>query len=501
MSAKHHSTTVYGIVRHVGKPPVHGCRLSMTVYHDALASHTLPGIGLGVGNSVGSPLPPKMAAEMGKLTALSVKSLKHPGGKDRPARFGDGDGLYLQVTPGGAKSWLFRYMVAGKEREMGLGSLGEPPGGVPLAKARLLAGEARAVVRDGRDPIEARRSARQAQQKATVEAKERTFKAAALALVASKRPGWRNPKHGAQWLASLEAYAFPTIGETPVADIDTAAVLGVLRPIWERVPETASRVRQRIEAVLDAARVKGWRTGENPARWKGHLAGELPQPRKVKRVEHRPALPWEHMSEFMAALAERDGIAALALRFVILTAARTGEVRGMRWREVDLDAKVWTVPGERMKAGKTHRVALSPAALALLETVRPLMRGAGDLVFPSTRRNVSLSDMALSEVVRRMNEGGEPGARPRWCDGEGRAVVPHGVRASFRMWAGETRPEGREVVEAALAHTLKDKAEAAYARSDLLEKRRALMNAWADQCARLPAEVLPIAGRRRRELP
>ena len=286
-----------------------------------------------------------------------------------------------------------------------------------------------------------------------------------------------------------------------MAEVDTAAVLRVLRPVWERVPETASRVRQRIEAVLDAARVKGWRIGENPARWKGHLAGELPQPGKVKRVEHRPALPWERMGEFIAALDERDGIAALALRFVILTAARSGEVRKMRWREVDLGAKVWTVPGERMKAGKTHRVPLSPAALEALETVRPLAKGAADLVFPSVRKNVPLSDMTLSEVVRRMNEGGEPGARPRWCDAGGRAVVPHGFRASFRMWAGETRPEGREVVEMALAHTIKDKAEASYARSDLLEKRRPLMDAWAEQCARLPAEVVALGvggGARRR---
>jgi integrase len=433
---------------------------------------------------------------MGKLTALSVKSLKHPGGKQRPARFGDGDGLYLQVTPAGAKSWLFRYMSHGKEREMGLGPMGEVPAGVPLAKARQLAAEARAVLRSGRDPIDARQGARQVAQQARAEARERTFRAAALALVESKRPGWRNPKHGQQWLATLEAYAFPVIGEAPVAEVDTAAVLRVLRPMWERVPETASRVRQRMEAVLDAARVKGWRTGENPARWKGHLAGELPQPRKVKRVAHRPALPWERMGAFMAALAEREGMAALALRFVILTAARTGEVRGMRWREVDLDAKVWTVPGDRMKAGKTHRVPLSPAALAVLDTVRPLAKGPGDLVFLGGRANKPLSDMALSEVVRRMNEHGEPGASPRWRDAEGRAVVPHGFRASFRMWAGETRPEGREVVEMALAHSIKDKAEAAYARSDLLEKRRPLMDAWADQCGRLPAEVVALAGRR-----
>ena len=281
----------------------------------------------------------------------------------------------------------------------------------------------------------------------------------------------------------------------PVSRVGTDDVLRVLRPIWERVPETASRVRQRIEAVLDAARVKGWRTGDNPARWRGHLAGELPQPHKVKRVAHRPALSWQQMGAFMAALAEREGAAAQALRFVILTAARTGEARGMRWREVDLDAKVWAVPGNRMKAGKLHRVPLSPAALAVLGEVRPLMKGPTDLVFPGGRTNVPLSDMALSEVVRRMNEGGEEGVLPRWRDAEGRAVVPHGFRSSFRDWAGETRNDGHDVVEAALAHTIKNKAEAAYARSDLLERRRPLMDAWAGHCGRLPGEVVALVDR------
>ncbi len=435
---------------------------------------------------------------MGKLSAVMVKALRFPGDKTRPVRFGDGDGLYLQVAPGDTKSWLFRYTLHGKAREMGLGAVGELPDGVPLAKARILASEARAKLRAAIDPIGARQTERVARVRAEAEAAERTFKAAATALVASKQSGWRNGKHGAQWLATLESYAYPVIGDMPAADVGTDDVLRVLRPIWERVPETASRVRQRIEAVLDAARVKGWRTGENPARWKGHLAGELPQPRKVKRVQHRPALAWQDMGAFMAALAERDGTAAQALRFVILTAARTGEVRGMRWREVDLDTKVWSVPGDRMKAGKLHRVALSPAALAVLAEFRPLMKQSGDLVFPGGRQGKPLSDMALSEVVRRMNEGGEEGAPPRWRDAEGRAVVPHGFRSSFRDWAGETRPEGREVVEAALAHTVKDKAEAAYARSDLLEKRRPLMDAWADQCARLPADVVALAGRARR---
>jgi len=411
-------------------------------------------------------------------------------------RFGDGDGLYLQVAPGDTKSWLFRYTLRGKAREMGLGALGELPDGVPLAKARILASEARVKLRAGADPIVARQTERVARVRAEAEAAERTFKAAAMALMDSKRSGWRNAKHAAQWLATLEAHALPVIGDLPVAAVGTDEVLRVLRPIWERIPETASRVRQRIEAVLDAARVKGWRTGENPARWKGHLAGELPQPRKVKRVRHRPALAWQDTCAFMAALAERDGISAQALRFVILTAARTGEARGMRWREVDLDAKVWVVPGDRMKAGKLHRVPLSPAALAILAEVRPLMKQSSDLVFPGGRQNKPLSDMALSEVVRRMNDGGEEGAAPRWRDAEGRAVVPHGFRSAFRDWAGETRAEGREVVEAALAHSIKDKAEAAYARSDLLEKRRPLMDAWAEHCAPRPAEVVQRQARR-----
>ena len=432
-------------------------------------------------------------ARMGNLSAAMVKSVKFPPGKNRPVRFGDGDGLYLQVAKGDTKSWLFRYTLRGKAHEMGFGAVGDAPNAVPLAKARILAGEARAKLRAGIDPIGERQAERVARVQAEADAAERTFKAAATALVESKRAGWRSAKHGAQWLATLDAYAYPFIGGMPVANVGTDDVLRVLRPIWERIPETASRVRQRMEAVLDAARVKGWRTGENPARWKGHLAGELPEPRKVQRVKHRPALPWEQMSAFMVALSEHEGISAQALCFVILTASRTGEVRGMRWQEVDLDGKVWVVPGERMKAGNTHRVALSAAALAVLEEVRPLMKTSADLVFPSVRKNVALSDMALSMLVRGMNEGGDAAAPPRWRDAEGRAIVPHGFRSTFRDWAGETRSEGREVVERALAHTNKDKVEAAYARSDLLEKRRPLMGAWGEFCTRVQVGVVQVA--------
>jgi integrase len=432
-----------------------------------------------------------------KLTAAFVRAAKCPPLSRRPVRFGDRDGLYLQVAPGDTKSWLFRFTLCGKAREMGLGPYGEPPGGVPLAEARKLAGEARALLRDGRDPIVERQDRKAALHRARLEASERTFRAAAEAFVKTRAVGWKNEKHGAQWTATLEQHVFPMIGDMAVAKIDTDDVLRVLRPIWERVPETASRVRQRMEAVLDAAKVKGWRAGENPARWRGHLAGELPAPAKVKRVAHRPALPWQQMAMFMGSLAQRQGMAAKAIRFTILTAARTGEVRGMRWREVDLEAKVWTIPGDRMKAGRTHRVPLPSSSLAVLEEVRPLMKSLGDLVFPSTNGKAPLSDMALSMLVRGMaHDGLSDGDLPRWRDGEGRAVVPHGFRSSFRDWAGETRNDGHDVVEAALAHTIKNKSEAAYARSDLLEKRRVLMNAWGEHCTGQSGDVVNLATRR-----
>jgi integrase len=244
-----------------------------------------------------------------------------------------------------------------------------------------------------------------------------------------------------------------------------------------------------MEAVLDLARVRGWRHGENPARWRGLLSEELPQPRKVKRVEHRPALPWQQLPAFWTALAEVEGRGAAALRFAILTAARTGEVRGMTWREVDLDAALWTVPGARMKARRVHRVPLSASALDVLRAARPDQPRPDQLVFPGAE-GAMLSDMTVSAAVRRMNEAGEeadPEALPQWRDHEGRAIVPHGFRSTFRDWAGETRTEGREVVERALAHSIRDKAEAAYARSDLLEKRRPLMEAWGEWCLREPA--------------
>lgn len=288
-------------------------------------------------------------------------------------------------------------------------------------------------------------------------AKALTFQAAAAALIASKRPGWRNAKHAAQWTATLTTYAYPKLGGLDVQAIDTTAVLEVLRPIWTSKPETASRVRQRLEAVLDYTTAMGARTGENPARWRGHLDHLLPKPGKVRRVEHHAALDWREAPAFLAELAQREGVAARALAFTILTAARSGEVRGMTWGEVDRAAAVWTVPAGRIKAGKEHRVPLTPAALALLGEP-----GAPEaLVFASpTRPDRPLSDMTLLAVLKRMGRGD---------------LTVHGFRSTFRDWVGEATAHPREVIEAALAHRLRDKAEAAYARGDLFRKRRKLM--------------------------
>lgn len=451
---------------------------------------------------------------MGELTIIGLKAKLTALAKEAPAapvRIGDGDGLHLLVKPGLAVrrerrekreggdvsdgAWVFRYAFAGRRRDMGLGAFPA----VGLAEARDAAEEARKLIRRGVDPLQARGESKAAQARAAAEAKAKaiTFEHAARATVEAKRDGWSNPKHAAQWLATLEQHAFPRIGDMPVAEVDLPAVLRVLRPIWTTTPETASRIRQRIEAVLDLARVRGWRQGENPARWRGLLSEELPPPRKVQRVEHRPALPWQKLPAFWVELARVEGMGAAALRFAILTAARTGEVRGMTWRDVDLDAEIWTVPAARMKARRMHRVPLSAAALAVLRTIRPDKPKLDAFVFHSAGGTM-LSDMTVSAVVRRMNEPAEgtaPGDPPRWRDHEGRAVVPHGFRSTFRDWAGEARTEAREVVERALAHTVRDKVEAAYARSDLLERRRPLMDAWGEWCASGPTAGQSVATR------
>ncbi len=389
-----------------------------------------------------------------KLSARKVETAQ-------AGRHGDGRGLFLYVKPTGARSWVLRYQVQGRRHDLGLGSYPD----VTLAMARQKATDARRLILDGDDPIAKRR-----------QAQPKTFKDAALELIESKRSGWKSAKHAAQWTSTLEAYAFPTLGPMQVAKIATADVIGALKPIWSQKPETANRVRQRIEAVLDYASALGIREGDNPARWRGHLDNLLPKPTKVRAVRHHPALPHADIADFMGALSTRTGVSARALTFTILTAARSGETRGMTWAEIDLDNRVWTIPAQRMKAGKQHRVPLTPAALAQLG-----LRGADtDLVFGSeTKAGKPISDMSMTALLRRMEYNG---------------ITVHGFRSTFRDWAGETTSFPREVIEAALAHGIKDKAEAAYARSDLFDKRRLLMEAWANlaTCDRTATNVVAL---------
>ncbi len=387
---------------------------------------------------------------MTKLTALGVKRQVSPG------RYGDGGGLWLQVRDAERRSWLFRYVRHGKAREMGLGAFRD----VSLAEAREAATACRKALLAGLDPIE-ERALRRAEAKS--KAQGTTFRAVAEKYIESHGAGWRNPKHRAQWLATLATFANPVFGDKPVAAVNTALVLEVLKPIWTATPETASRLRGRIEAILGYASAQGWRGGENPARWRGHLVNLLPATRKIAKVRHHPALPYADMPEFMAALMLRPGTAALALRFTILTAARTGEVIGAMWQEIE--GAAWTVPGERMKAGMTHSVPLSVAALAILAELRPLRGKPSDFVFPGNK--AGLSNMSMSAVLKRMERA---------------EITVHGFRSAFRDWAAETTAYPREVAEAALAHTLSDKVEKAYRRSDLFPNRIPLMTDWAAFC-------------------
>jgi integrase len=412
-----------------------------------------------------------------KLSARSVASLTAEE-KFVPGRHTDGDGLHLHVRPNGVAAWVLRYRLHDRQRDYGLGSYPA----ISLAEARALARDAKSLVAQGIDPATHRREAKA---QAILEASgERTFQAIAEQMISAKKSQWKSEKHAAQWTSTLKQHVYPQIGDTPIAKVNTEALLRVLRPIWVKTPETASRLRGRIEAVLDFARARGWRSGENPARWRGHLAEVLPAPRKVSPVTHRPSLPWQQVPDFVTALGRHNGMAALALEFAILTAARTGEVLGMTWREIDVEARVWTVPAPRMKAGRVHRVPLSDGALGILAKVLPLApagpKQRDAFVFPSLRSGRPLSDMALSMLVRGMSlDGLDPNELPRWQDVENRPVVPHGFRASFRGW---TRAHGwpDHLGELALAHVDKDKVRAAYARDDLLEERREMMVAWGE---------------------
>jgi integrase len=385
----------------------------------------------------------------------------------RAGLHGDGGGLYLQVAPTGAKTWIYRYQIAGRRRDMGLGSADV----YSLAEAREKARTARRSVADGIDPIEARRQARLSARLA--DAKAMTFRAAAEAYIEAHLAGWKNPKHAAQWPATLAAYAYPVLGELPVAAVDTGFVMKAVEPIWTEKPETASRVRGRIESVLDWARARGYRDGENPARWKSHLSNLLPARSKVRRVEHYAALPYAELPKFLGELRRRDSTAALALEFAILTAARTGEVLGATWAEIDLANHLWVIPAARMKAGREHRVPLSASAMKILE--RLAMAKTGEHVFPGAKPGGPLSQMAMLMLLRRM-ERPDPGSGP------GQALTAHGFRSTFSDWAAEQTNTPSEVREMALAHTVGDKVEAAYRRGDLFAKRRELAEAWGRFC-------------------
>lgn len=438
---------------------------------------------------------------MGKVYQLSAKRVA---GMKAPGRYGDGRGLLLKVTATGTKSWVFRYVIDGRERMMGLGPYPE----ITLEEARTLAYGHWMAVREGRDPIgerDAAKARRKAERNAAHGAHAITFADAAKAYFDAKHSEWKNPKHATQFLQSLEDYAYPHIGALSVAEITTQHILALLNasvvnqrtkargPFWHVLTETASRVRMRVEKVLGWATVNGLRTGDNPAQWRGHLKEALPAPTAIKNVRHHPALPPARMADFMKALAQREGTAAAALRFTILTASRTGMTIGARWDEFDLAEGVWTVPADRMKGrknkGKAHRVPLSAEALAILAT---LPREEGNpFVFVGDRKGKGVSDMAMAKVIERMQPAD---GKPLWVDAKGHEIVPHGFRSTFRDWAYDHTEFPRDVVEQCLAHVIGSKAELAYKRSDALARRRLIMEAWAAFVAgRAPAaNVSPL---------
>ena len=388
-----------------------------------------------------------MARSINRLTDLRVRREKAPG------LYHDGGGLCLQVTVSGAKSWVLRYMLRGKAREMGLGSVTL----VSLSDARIRAVEARRLCLDGIDPIEHRKAQRAARMLA--DAKTKTFTECLEGWIETNTDGWGSEKYRHQQRAQIETHATPAIGALPVANIDTESVLKVLKPIWATKLVTARRVRDIIEAILDYARAKGYRTGENPARWRGHLENLLAQPDNVHKVKHRAALPYNEIGEFMARLRTQEGRDANALEFTILTAARVGEIEGATFDEIDFSKKEWTVPGERMKGGEEHRVPLSDAAMAVIRRIEHCT----GLLFPMA------SDKSLARLRSSLGYG---------------HITTHGFRSTFRDWAAERTNFPREIAEKALAHRVGDETERAYQRGDLLDKRRKLMNAWAAHCDR-----------------
>lgn len=405
-----------------------------------------------------------MAKKIHRLTALQVKQNTNPGW------YADGQGLYLQVSQSGSKSWVYRYQKAGKERRHGLG----PYPSVSLENARRGAEFCRQLRAEGNDPIDYKRQLELNRQ--LENAKGITFKECALAYIDSHKAGWKNRKHESQWRNTLETYAFPIMGNLSVQHIDVGLVLKVLEPIWFEKTETASRVRQRIENILDWAKVRNHRTGENPALWRGHLEKLLPKRTKVQKVKHFAAMPYNELPDYFRSLRKIDTLAAKTLAFTILTATRSNEAREAKWEEIDLKAKAWIIPDERMKAGRPHRVPLTQECIEILNEVKRLK--VNELVFPGLRKGKPISDAALLKHLKQTH-----------CE-----LTIHGFRSSFRDWCAEMTNYPGALAEAALAHTLKDKTEAAYQRGDMLDRRRNLMDAWANYCmnGQKTAGVVPI---------
>ncbi|MCP3704096.1 MAG: tyrosine-type recombinase/integrase [Alteromonas sp.] len=415
-----------------------------------------------------------------RLNDLTVKKLTQSGS------YADGKGLYLKISPTGGKSWVFRYQFNGKRKHMGLGAYTE----ISLEQARERLAHWRRVLRGSIetqtppcDPLEAKREIEAAQKRE--ERKQVTFDEIAAVYIEANRPNWSNPKHAQQWANTLKTYATPEIGKLFIADIDTDDILNVLNPIWQSKNETATRLRGRIEKVIDYAKARKLRTDENPARWRGHLDAILPKPSKIAKTKHHPSLHHTQIGAFISELRSKPAKAARALEFLILTNTRTNEVTEAAWAEIDFNAKLWTIPAHRMKGRTEHRIPLSDRALELLEQ----QPKTSHLVFTNPKGD-QLSENALANVIKRMNS-----KTPKWCDNDSRPIVPHGFRSTFRVWAGELTNYSPELIEFAMSHQLKDKAEAAYHRSTLPEKRRMLMQDWADRLStpdNQSADVVPI---------
>jgi integrase len=409
------------------------------------------------------------------LTAAQVRTVTEPG----KYHDGGGLGLFLRVDPNGARFWVQRVTIRGKRRELGLGS----PPLVTLAEARDKATANKRLAMSGGDPLEEKRKAREVL----------TFEQAVEVFLQHKLAEFGSEKHRRQWRATLTTYATPVIGAKPVEEIEMRDVLRVLQPIWIEKTDTANRLRRRIEAVLSWATVAGHRTGDNPARWSGNLSEMLAKPGRVAKAANQPALALAEARRWWADLAKREGMAARAVQFLALTAARSGEVRGMIWAEVDLEGALWIVPAARMKAGREHRVPLTKEAVALLRAL-PRMEGSPYVFFAP--RGGMLSDMSLSAVMRRMQEAETRAGRSGYLDPRsGRPAVPHGLRSTFRDWAAERGYE-RDMAEMALAHSVGTEVERAYRRTDMLERRRAMMAAWNGHLeGAVPENVLQLAGR------